>query len=69
MFHLIPSAFSLSEVTFFPHHSYLNISLVIFGGIYMFFIIERILKMIMEYKSKKDGRLSFNVLSENVKSN
>ncbi|TRY75774.1 hypothetical protein TCAL_13876 [Tigriopus californicus] len=55
VFHLIPSAFSLSEVTFFPHHSYLNISLVIFGGIYMFFIIERILKMIMEYKSRKDG--------------
>eukprot|EP00095_Tigriopus_kingsejongensis_P002521 maker-scaffold838_size90379-snap-gene-0.10 protein:Tk02521 transcript:maker-scaffold838_size90379-snap-gene-0.10-mRNA-1 annotation:"zinc transporter zip14" len=55
VFHLIPSAFSLSEVSFFPHHSYLNISLVIFGGIYLFFIIERFLKMVMEFKSRRAG--------------
>ena len=54
LFHLIPAAFSLSEVSFFPHHSYLNVSIMIFGGVYMFFVIERMLKMIMELKSRRN---------------
>ncbi len=53
IFHLIPSAFKLSEVEFFPHHSYLTISLVVWGGIYGFFVIERLLKIFMEVKNGK----------------
>ncbi len=60
IFHLIPSAFLLSDVAFFPHHSYLSVSLVIFGGIYGFFIIERLLKMFMEVKSKKQSELAIH---------
>ncbi len=55
LFHLIPSAFSLSRVSFFSHHSYLDISLVIWAGIYLFFLIERFLKIFMEYKSRANG--------------
>jgi len=45
LFHLIPAAFELEDK--------LNISLALFGGIYLFFIIERVLKFSMEYKEKK----------------
>ena len=54
VFHLIPSAYKLGDLV--AHHAYLEISLVIFGGIYMFFIIERLLKMIMDIKSRKQGQ-------------
>ena len=57
IFHLIPSAFKLSEVEFFPHHSYLTISLVVWGGIYGFFVIERLLKIFMEVKNGKQVSL------------
>ncbi len=60
MFHLIPSAFNLSDVPFFAHHSYLKVSFFVWVGIYMFFVIERVLKMIMEQKSKKNGGLVVN---------
>ena len=53
LFHLIPSAFSLAD--YFPHHDYLVISLVVWFGIYLFFIIERILKIFMEFKSRNNG--------------
>jgi len=56
LFHLIPSAFDLSSVSNFPHHSYLNFSLVIWGGVYMFFVIERCLKMFMDFKDKNNAR-------------
>ena len=55
LFHLIPSAFSLSDVSFFPHHSYLDVSLIIWFGIYGFFVIERMLKMIMDIKQARQG--------------
>ncbi len=42
---------------FFPHHSYLTISLVVWGGIYGFFVIERLLKIFMEVKNGKQVSL------------
>merc|ERR1719219_2918160 len=62
VFHLIPGAFRLGEAhesvdgkcdEMFPHHNYLNISLTIFGGIYLFFIIERLLKIVMDARARR----------------
>ena len=50
LFHLIPSAFQLADLDFFANHSYLEVSLVIWFGIYLFFLIERFLKIFMEHK-------------------
>merc|ERR1719369_2282789 len=55
VFHLIPSAFRLSEMDMYPHHNYLNISLTIWAGLYLFFIIERFLKIFMDAKARKQG--------------
>jgi len=55
VFHLIPSAFRLAELEMYPHHSYLNISLTIWAGLYLFFIIERFLKIFMDAKARKQG--------------
>merc|ERR1712223_2001321 len=55
VFHLIPAAFSLAELEYFKHHGYLYNSLVIWFGVYLFFIIERILKICMEFKNHKHG--------------
>jgi len=55
VFHLIPSAFRLAEMDMYPHHSYLNISLTIWAGLYLFFIIERFLKIFMDAKARKQG--------------
>ena len=44
LFHLIPAAFELENK--------LNISLALFGGIYLFFIIEHILKFLVEYRER-----------------
>jgi len=56
-FHLIPAAFSLADSAMFPHHSYLSISLTIWGGLYAFFIIERFLKIFMDAKARRKGEL------------
>ena len=50
LFHLIPSAFQLADIEFFKDHAYLEVSLVIWFGIYLFFLIERFLKIFMEHK-------------------
>jgi len=55
VFHLIPQAFRLADVDLYPHHSYLNISLSIWAGLYVFFIIERCLKIIMDAKARRQG--------------
>lgn len=55
VFHLIPSAFRLAESPMYPHHSYLNISLTIWAGLYLFFIIERLLKIFMDSKARRQG--------------
>ena len=57
VFHLIPSAFRLADVEMFSHHSYLNISLSIWAGLYLFFIIERFLKIFMDAKARKQGEI------------
>jgi len=44
LFHLIPAAFELENK--------LNISLALFGGIYLFFIIEQVLKFLVEYRER-----------------
>ena len=41
----------------FSHHSYLNISLSIWAGLYLFFIIERFLKIFMDAKARKQGEV------------
>jgi len=55
VFHLIPSAFRLSEVGLYPHHSYLWVSLAVWLGMYLFWIIERALKMFMDAKARRQG--------------
>lgn len=55
LFHLIPQAFSLMDND--VHHKYLSICLYVWGGIWVFFMVERILKIIhdsREAKQKKD---------------
>ena len=43
--------FRLADVT--VNHSYLEVSLVIWSGIYLFFLIERFLKIFMESQNRK----------------
>ena len=44
---------------FFPHHGYLNISMAIWLGMYLFFILERCLRIFMDARSRRQG-ISFN---------
>lgn len=63
LFHLIPQAFSLMDND--THHKYLSICLYVWGGIWVFFMVERILKIIhdsRETKQKKD-KVSSNISS------
>ena len=56
IFHLIPAAFRLNEISsLYPNHSYLWISLSIWLGMYLFFVIERFLKMFMDAKARRQG--------------
>jgi zinc transporter 14 len=55
VFHLIPAAFRLNELAMYPHHSYLYISMSIWLGMYLFFVIERFLKMFMDAKARREG--------------
>ena len=48
LFHLIPGAFGLDELI---PEKYLTIALAIFGGAYLFFIIERLLRFAMVIRS------------------
>ncbi len=57
IFHLIPAAFSLSDMDHFSQHEYLNVAVVIWAGVYLFFLVEKTLKFVMQCKSK-DGKLS-----------
>ena len=51
VFHLIPQAFGLMKDD--PHHSYLHTSALVWSGIWLFFMIERFLKIIMDWKEKQ----------------
>lgn len=55
VFHLIPSAFNLNKNPLFPHHSYLHVALAIWAGMYLFFIIERFMKISMDAKARREG--------------
>ncbi|KAJ6219153.1 hypothetical protein RDWZM_004965 [Blomia tropicalis] len=50
LFHLIPQAFNLLSS---DNHEYLWRALIIFGGIYLFFWSERLMKIISEYRRRK----------------
>lgn len=51
IFHLIPQAFDL--VIKYPSHDFLWKALIIFGGIYLFFWSERIMKIAADFKRKR----------------
>ncbi|XP_076308017.1 metal cation symporter ZIP8-like [Tachypleus tridentatus] len=51
IFHLIPQSFGILEND--AHHSYLWKSLIIFGGVYLFFLTERFLKFVGNAKQKR----------------
>lgn len=44
----ISQTFSLQDKV--PHHEYLKLSSMILCGIYVFFVVERIMKMIFDWK-------------------
>jgi zinc transporter 14 len=52
LFHLIPQAFGLMDSD--VHHNYLNQSLMMWAGIWVFFMTERIMKMITDYRQKTE---------------
>lgn len=52
LFHLIPGAFALDEII---PDKYLTIALAVFGGVYLFFIIERLLRFGMVIRERKAG--------------
>lgn len=58
LFHLIPQAFNLitSESSSEQAHEYLYRALIIFGGIYIFFWSERLMKIVSEYRRKRKGK-------------
>lgn len=58
VFHLIPQAFKLPDED--PDHRYLEISLLLFAGIWLFFMIERLLKIMMDWKDRKNKEHNLN---------
>ncbi|CAK9300583.1 unnamed protein product, partial [Gordionus sp. m RMFG-2023] len=48
VFHLIPQSFNLMDTDI--HHSYINKSATIIGGIYLFFITEWLIKVFLEWR-------------------
>lgn len=51
LFHLIPAAFNLVITS--ENNEFLWRALIIFGGIYLFFWSERLMKIVSEYRRKK----------------
>jgi len=58
VFHLIPQAFKLPDGD--PDHHYLETSLLLFAGIWLFFMIERLLKIMMDWKDRKNKEMNRN---------
>ncbi|XP_021922760.1 zinc transporter ZIP14-like isoform X2 [Zootermopsis nevadensis] len=52
LFHLIPQAFGLTNSD--GYHNYLNRSLMMWAGIWVFFMTERIMKMITDHRQKEE---------------
>ncbi|XP_003747946.1 zinc transporter ZIP8 [Galendromus occidentalis] len=59
IFHLIPQAFDLTQ-----QDGYLWKSLVVFGGIYFFYISERIMKLIGSLKKEEKKKINLNPITE-----
>lgn len=66
LFHLIPQAFSLGQNKSFHlqasengHHDYLFISLFVLLGIWCFFMIERLIKIIVAHQALKEEKKNF----------
>lgn len=68
LFHLIPQSFNLVSP---GNYEYLSRALIIFGGVYLFFWSERIMKMFSEFrknrKKSKDNSLPSTTSVENDK--
>lgn len=63
LFHLIPQTFKLVGQD--KEHNYLWRSLLIFGGIYLFYISERFMKMIIDLKKERKLKKSGYEIKEN----
>ncbi|XP_022240464.1 zinc transporter ZIP14-like isoform X2 [Limulus polyphemus] len=67
VFHLIPQAFNLLGEN--NEHDYLWKSIIIFGGIYLFFLSERFMKIIIQVKKQKKQDSEQPVTSKLLSSN
>ncbi|XP_076308018.1 metal cation symporter ZIP14-like [Tachypleus tridentatus] len=67
VFHLIPQAFNLLGED--NEHDYLWKSIIIFGGIYLFFLSERVMKIIVQVKKNKKEDSKQPVTSKLLSSN
>ncbi|GFT41055.1 metal cation symporter ZIP14 [Nephila pilipes] len=63
LFHLIPQTFKLVGQD--KEHNYLWRSLLIFGGIYLFYVSERFMKMIIDLKKERKLKKSGYEIKEN----
>lgn len=61
LFHLIPQALNLMEAD--VNHSYLRISLMMWAGIWVFFMIERIMKIINDERRRRGQKLTIGSTS------
>lgn len=71
LFHLLPQAFRLADTD--EHHSYLWVSLIVLMGVWSFFMVERIIKIIVTHQARKEknkfpaGVSDQDVLCSNVR--
>lgn len=71
LFHLIPQAFKLTEKK--DHHGYLFVSLFVLVGVWSFFMVERVIKIIITHQARKEksnfppGQSDQDILCNNMK--
>ncbi|XP_063851557.1 metal cation symporter ZIP14-like isoform X1 [Scylla paramamosain] len=71
LFHLIPQAFKLNVKD--EHHGYLFVSLFVLVGVWGFFMVERIIKIIITHQARKEkgnfppGQSDQDILCNNMK--
>ncbi|XP_075219085.1 metal cation symporter ZIP14-like [Lycorma delicatula] len=58
LFHLIPQALNLMDEDRDSNHRYLRITLMMWAGIWVFFMIERIMKVINDERRRRGQKLS-----------
>ncbi|KAK3858020.1 hypothetical protein Pcinc_035761 [Petrolisthes cinctipes] len=56
VFHLLPQAFNLAELYPGGHHKYLFVSLYVLMGVWGFFMVERLIKIIVTHHAAKEER-------------